>query len=517
MDKLIRPHYQADDMTVDTIAAIATPPGTGGGIGIIRISGPGAMAAVSKIFSRTIRELKARSDVQPFIFDVQSLISAGSHRAVHGYIFDPKTRIIVDEVLLLSMFAPRSYTAEDVVEIQAHSGHLILQVILDLVLSAGVRLAEPGEFTKRAFLNGRIDLTQAEAVMDIIHARSVSSLRIAVSQGLGHLKEIIGSARELLISLLARIEAAIDFPEETGEILPSDDVADTVEKVLGICQHAILQYEDANFLREGLKLAICGPPNVGKSSIMNRLLEKERSIVTELPGTTRDLIEDNLNINGIPFVISDTAGMHQTDDLVEKIGIERARKHIQESDLILFVKEAGSSMHLKDMSSIIPAGKKTILVLNKMDMVDEVDIEAMLRELPGKLALSGELGELEFPGELALSGELEYSGGFSRIPVVTISALYNVGIYDLRKKITEVATRDLNFSSSVVPNARHKNALKRAVASLETAHQGVLSCFEEETLAIDIGNGVDALGEITGDTAGVDILDRIFSTFCIGK
>ncbi len=472
-------------MISETIAAIATPPGTGGGIGIIRISGSGAVPAVLKIFSKSGRLSKKNSGFQsPFTVE--------SHKATHGYIFDPKKQMIIDEVLILPMLAPRSYTAENVVEIQAHSGYLVLQTILSLVLSMGVRLAEPGEFTKRAFLNGRIDLTQAEAVMDIIHARSLNSLQIAVSQGLGHLKDIIGSARDSLISLLALIEAAIDFPEETGDLLPAEDAAAVVNKVLVICENAIHQYEDASFLREGLKLAICGPPNVGKSSLMNRLLEKDRSIVTDMPGTTRDLIEESLNINGIPFILSDTAGMHQTDDLVEKIGIERAKKNIQNSDLVLFVKEANASLQLKEMEYIIPAGKKIIVVLNKMDKVEEAQINALPREIKDSCQLSV-------------------------IPVITISALYNVGIDNLRKQITEVASRDINLLSSVVPNVRHKYALEKAREALKTAHQGLCSNFEEETLAIDIRNGVDALGEITGDTAGVDILDRIFSTFCIGK
>ncbi|SLM28333.1 tRNA modification GTPase MnmE [Desulfamplus magnetovallimortis] len=499
-------------MSSDTIAAIATPPGSGGGIGIIRVSGPEAVAMVSALFSRRAKcpdlpvcdhlydsdeaaqLLKSAAknkqpDLQHALPQLSPSFCFESHRAVHGYIFNPETLMIIDEVIVLPMLAPRSYTAEDVVEIQAHCGHVVLQAILNLLFSMGVRPAEPGEFTKRAFLNGRIDLSQAEAVMDIINARSVKALKIAVSQGLGHLREEIAAARNLLVSLLTQIEAAIDFPDEAGELIPEDASA-LVGKTIDTCVSAIEKYENAGFLREGIKLAICGPPNVGKSSIMNRLLEKECSIVTEIPGTTRDLIEDHLNINGIPFVISDTAGMHTTDDPVEKIGIEKARKNIRESDIVLFVHEAGTSFSIEDINGIIPSDKKIIIVCNKKDN----------EPLQGDLLLDNE----DFKG--------------SSLPVVATSALYNRGIDNLRKKIVDVALGGMELSSSVVPNTRHMHSLKSALESLEYAHRSLCSgFFDEETLAIDIRNGIDALGEITGDSAGVDILEQIFSRFCIGK
>ncbi|MBF0572652.1 MAG: tRNA uridine-5-carboxymethylaminomethyl(34) synthesis GTPase MnmE [Desulfamplus sp.] len=525
-------------MITDTIAAIATPPGVGG-IGIIRISGSRAVEVASQIFSKPS--------------------SIESHKVVHGYIVDRSENSILDEVLLIPMLAPRSYTVEDVIEIHAHSGAIVMQSILELILSKDVRLAEPGEFTKRAFLNGRIDLTQAEAVADIINARSLISLKTAVSQGVGYLRDTIASAREELISLLAHIEVSIDFPEEISHIVEENQTKvennqnnrtiEVVNGVLDICNSAIKRYEDAHFLKDGLKIAICGPPNVGKSSIMNRLLERERSIVTQFPGTTRDLIEESININGIPFVISDTAGIHETDDPVEKIGIKKAKENIIESDMVLFVEELSDDFLSKDFESLIkrvedtvPIDKKTIIVLNKIDKLDKYKLnEYDINFLVDK---------------------------FSRIPVVQISAKCNIGIDLLRKKIGEVAisnlkTTDINTNtnslninsnincdkelsnqhslysgcvinirhlSSVVPNLRHKTALKKASKSLKLALENLLmdsfnslnfkdsfKGFGEETLAIDIRDAIDSLGEITGHSAGIDILDNIFSNFCIGK
>ena len=484
-------------MIADTIAAVATPPGAGGGIGIIRISGPGALTVAQSIFTR-------RTDVAESAFDPSVLLPSRcleSHKVHHGYIFDPATKEIIDEVLLIPMLAPHSYTAEDVVEIQAHSGPLVLQTILDLVLAQTVRLADPGEFTRRAFLNGRIDLTQAEAVMDIIQARSTEALKIAVSQGLGHLKGVIQGARQRLISLLTHIDAAIDFPDETGELLSESGAASVVSDVLDICKDAIQQYEDAGFLREGLKLVICGPPNVGKSSLMNRLLERERAIVTDIPGTTRDLIEEPLNINSMPFLISDTAGMHATDDPVERIGIDRAKAHVEQSDLILWVKDAAAPFCLKEISALVPRGKKIIGVLNKIDRLVPENIDA----LPTRL-----------DSDAPCDPSTVSSDGLS-FPLCPVSAKYGDGIDGLKKVILDVAVGHLNLTSSIVPNTRHKQALRRAMESLEAARSGLATAIMEETLSIDIGNGVDALGEITGDSAGVDILDYIFSSFCIGK
>jgi len=455
---------------IDTIAAIATPPGRGG-IGIVKISGSRSLDIVSKIFGKTKKGP-----------DPCSLFE--SHRVVHGYIFDTGTGLVIDEVLIVPMLAPRSYTNENVVEIQAHSGNLVMGVILENVIQAGARLAEPGEFTKRAFLNGRIDLTQAEAVADIINARSIDALKSAAFQNLGNFKSIIEEARMKLINLLSLIEVSVDFPGEADDVIPQAQGMETIKNVLLVCRRAVKLYEDAHFLRDGIKLVICGAPNVGKSSLMNRLLEKERSIVTSLPGTTRDLIEEPLNINGIPFLISDTAGMHNTDDLIEKIGIEKAKKKIKDSDIILFMKEMGSSISENEVNSLIPIGKKIIFVMNKIDLKKDAPA------LPEK---------------------------FKDIPVVKISALCNRGIDLLRETITGLLVKNLETTCLVVPNLRHKLALDRAVKSLESAEQGFLNKTDEILLSIDVRNSADCLGEITGDTAGIDILDNIFKNFCMGK
>ncbi|MBF0413562.1 MAG: tRNA uridine-5-carboxymethylaminomethyl(34) synthesis GTPase MnmE [Desulfamplus sp.] len=524
----------------DTIAAIATPPGAGG-IGIIRISGSRAVEVASYIFRKTPLIFDKNNQIYSNNIRVKDLSSPSffqSHKVVHGYIVDASSNSVFDEVLLIPMLAPRSYTAEDVVEIHAHSGPIVMQTILELILSKDVRLAEPGEFTKRAFLNGRIDLTQAEAVADIINARSAVSLKIAISQGLGNLKTTIIEARETLIDLLAQIEVAIDFPEEIshlaedeisyqnqGENYPPDakynnpeydnqnSQSIVIRQVLDMCNSAIQRYQDAHFLKDGLKIAICGSPNVGKSSLMNRLLEKERSIVTEFPGTTRDLIEESLNINGIPFIISDTAGMHETDDPVEQIGISKARESITASDMVLFMEDISSincdfsnpdliclsdSLNpiIKKMEAVIPADKKVVVVLNKIDKLTQHEIDFIHSEISK-----------------------------SEICVAAISAKCNIGIDNLRKNISRLGMSNLftdsgngDSLSSVVPNLRHKTALQTAASSLNQALENMsFGSIVEETLAIDIRNAIDCLGEITGDSAGFDILDNIFSQFCIGK
>ncbi len=459
-------------MTEDTIAAIATPPGSGG-IGIVKISGLQSLNIVSKIFGRTKKGPEDCSSLE-------------SHRIIHGYIFHGKTGFVIDEVLLVPMLAPRSYTSENIVEIQAHSGNIVMASILDQVIWAGAELARPGEFTKRAFLNGRIDLTQAEAVADIINAKSLAALKFAASQNLGNLKSIIEESRTKLINLLALIEASIDFPGESNELIHGTTAVNTIKNVLDTCRNAVKLYEEANFLREGINIVICGAPNVGKSSLMNSLLEEERSIVTPLPGTTRDLIEETLNINGISFLISDTAGMHTTNDPVEKIGIKKAEEKIKSSDIILFMKEAGSVIKKEEITALIPKNKKIIFVINKMD-------------------LTGYETTIDLPGE------------FNKVPVVKISALYNKGIDVLKKIIMEISVKNLEIQSSVVPNLRHKIALTQAIENLEAAEHGLLNGADEILLSIDIRNSADALGEITGDNVEIDILDNIFKNFCIGK
>ena len=460
----------------DTIAAIATPYGSGG-IGVIRISGSKAFDIASKIFSKTKNQICGINKLD-------------SHRVYHGYIFDTKSMEILDEVLLIPMKGPSSYTAEDVVEIQAHSGTIVLRTILNEILSQGARLSEPGEFTKRAFLNQRIDLTQAEAVADIINAKSEKSLKFAASQNLGVLKRDIRELRENLIVFLSLLEANIDFPDDVVPFEPSQKEIGIIDKVLEKCRGFIQQHEDACFLKDGIRITICGAPNVGKSSLMNRLIEKDRSIVTTSPGTTRDPIEEGLNISGIPFVIIDTAGIHQTDDLVEIIGIEKAMDHITASDIVLFMKEPGIVFSEKELEKLVPlenpSDKKIIFVINKIDIKD-----------------------LPLP---------KLSKKYRHLPIIKISALLNLGIKELKQKIVEITIAGLDMEkSSVIPNLRHKKALEQTVESLAAVKEALTQPMMEETMAIDMKNSIDSLGIITGETASLDILDSIFNNFCIGK
>ncbi|MDA3918401.1 MAG: tRNA uridine-5-carboxymethylaminomethyl(34) synthesis GTPase MnmE [Deltaproteobacteria bacterium] len=460
----------------DTIAAIATPLGNGG-IGVIRISGDKAFDIAFKLFSTKKLKPEHCPDLE-------------SHRVYHGYIFDLKNRDVIDEVLLIPMQGPSSYTAQDVIEIQAHAGTIVLRTILDEILSCGARLSEPGEFTKRAFLNGRIDLTQAEAVADIINAKSVNTLKFAASQSLGVLKNQINDLREQLIHLLSLIEVNIDFPEDVEYFESSQKEIELIDDIIEKCQKFIKQHDDACFLKDGIRITICGAPNVGKSSLMNRLLEHDRSIVTAVPGTTRDPVEEGLNIDGIPFVIADTAGIHQTDDLVEIIGIEKAKDHISTSDLVLYLKEPGTKFSNKEFEKIVTpenqAYSKAIFVINKIDLEQD--------DLP------------------------ELSEKYHHIPKIEISALLNRGIKELKQKIVNICIADLDLEkSSIIPNLRHKKALEEAVESLMSVKAGLKQALEDEMLAIDIKTCIDCLGTITGETASFDILENIFSNFCIGK
>jgi tRNA modification GTPase len=388
------------------------------------------------------------------------------------------------------MKGPSSYTAEDVVEIQAHSGTIVLRTLLDAILAQGARLAEPGEFTKRAFLNQRIDLTQAEAVADIINAKSSKSLQFAASQNLGTLKNQIRELRKTLIDFLSLLEANIDFPDDVDPFEPSRKEIQMIDDVLETCHGFIKQHEDACFLKDGIRITICGAPNVGKSSLMNRLIEQDRSIVTTLPGTTRDPIEEVLNISGIPFVITDTAGIHQTDDLVEIIGIEKARDHITASDIVLFMKEPGTVFSEKELEKIVPiknqSNKKIIFVVNK------IDIKNLSVPKPSKK--------------------------YQHLPIIETSALLNQGIKELKQKIVDISIAGLDMEkSSVIPNLRHKKALEQTVESLFAVKTALTQSLEEETMTIDLKNSIDSLGTITGETASLDILDNIFNNFCIGK
>ena len=471
-------------MECDTIAAIATPSGSGG-IGIIKISGKDAFSIAASIFQRSCDPPDALRDRKPPLFS-----SLKTHRLYHGHIVNAGTGKVLDEVLVSKMKTPRTYTREDVVEINTHSGHVVLGSILDLVLKSGARLAEPGEFTKRAYLNGRIDLTQAEAVIDIINSRTEKSLEIATSQIKGGLKNTIKSVRSTLLNILTEAEAAIDFPEDVGEIIHAEEVIEVLEKrVVDVLKKLVDQYENARYLREGLKMVVIGRPNVGKSSLMNRLIQEDRVIVTPIPGTTRDLIEETLNIHGIPVVIADTAGLHDTDDPVEVIGIKKTQEYINGSDLILFMMDASDPVTGEDIKIYETVKhKRLIMVINKIDLVED-DFELAIPDPSEKMSR------------------------------VNISALYGRGLSRLKDLIAKLATGEyrLEVRNRIVPNLRHKIALEKSLELAVSAAKEIRNGTPVELIAIDIQESIDRLGEIIGISVREEVINQIFSRFCIGK
>ncbi|RME00395.1 MAG: tRNA uridine-5-carboxymethylaminomethyl(34) synthesis GTPase MnmE [Deltaproteobacteria bacterium] len=455
----------------DTIAAIATPPGTGG-IGIVRISGPRALT----ILERTFRKRGGMT----------------SHRLYPGTFVDPEGGEVIDHVLAVVMYAPHSYTGEDVVEIHGHGGTLVMSKILSIVLAAGARHAEPGEFTRRAFLNGRIDLTQAEAIADIIHARSEGGLRLAQRQLGGELGRRLRGFQDRLLTLLARTEAMIDFPEEDDVGEESAGIRRELSPLLAGMKRLLATFREGRILREGLSVAIVGRPNVGKSSLLNRLLRADRAIVTHVPGTTRDTLEDHAMLGGVPLRLIDTAGLRSTDDLVEAAGIERTRETIEAASLLLWVLDAADPQPEAEAAIARQIeGKKVIPILNKIDRLPAErarQIPASLRGLP--------LSE----------------------PIFT-SMTRGVGLEELTARIVAVA-----FGGEVAPaegvmisRERHRDALRRSIAHLEQAYEAFEAQRSPEFAALDLSEALHALGEITGATTTEDLLDRIFSTFCIGK
>jgi len=455
----------------DTIAAIATPPGIGG-VGIVRISGP----LVEDIARRLFRP---KRPINTFT----------SHHFYYGHIIHPETGAIVDEVMIVLMRAPHSYTCEDVLEIHCHGGPLVLRQVLELVLKTGARLAEPGEFTKRAFLHGRLDLTQAEAVLHVIEARTEKELQIATRQLSGYLGEEIKKIRDCLKEFKAHLEVAIDFPEEDVEIVPPETWLLRIEReVIKPIKQLLDAYQRGRVLREGALMAIVGKPNVGKSSLLNRLLREERAIVTPLPGTTRDVIEEVLNIKGIPVKVADTAGLRKTTDTIEAIGVERARQKIAEADIVLWVVDASCPLDEEDIEIYQEIKeKKPILVLNKCDLPLKIN-EGML------------------------------SDKFKSLIQVHISALYGKGIEKLETIISNcLLGKETPEGPSFVPALRHKQALEKAYQAANRIKEAISSQLPPVFISVDVQEALDALGEIVGETTPEDVLDYIFNQFCIGK
>ncbi len=461
--------------TDDTIAAISTSFAYSG-IGIVRLSGKNSVKITNKIFSPS--KYKSIKDIP-------------SNSISYGHIIDSNKEII-DEVLVSIMKAPHSYTREDVIEINCHGGPVPLRRILELTLKTGARLAEPGEFTQRAFINGRIDLAQAEAVLDVINALTEQGQKAAVEQLRGELSKKIAAIRDELLELTAFVEAHIDFPDEDIEPLSLDEMKKMASGIQKALKALITGSQFGVILREGLKTAIIGRPNVGKSSLLNALLEQDRAIVTEMPGTTRDIIEDHLNIKGIPVKIMDTAGIREVKNIVEKEGVKRSLRAMKDADLVLVILNGNEKLHATDKELIRKSDpKNTILVINKAD-------------LPQKLIP---------PYPPLLKGGW---GDFQR-QTVRISAVKGTGLNDLKNKIVKTTLKGGSLSSTgLVTNIRHVKALKKALSSINAFIRDSRKMSPEFT-AVELRSALDAIGEILGITTPEDILNRIFNNFCIGK
>ncbi len=459
--------------TEDTIAAISTPPGEGG-IAVVRLSGKQAGRIADRLFRGRV------------------LISSVNSHTVHfGKIIDPNSSELIDEVLLTAMWAPNSYTAEDVIEISSHGGPLIARKILELCLKSDARMASPGEFTQRAFLNGRIDLAQAEAVVDMISAKTELSLKSAAEQLGGSLSRVIESLGEKLRVLLALLEAYTDFPEEDIGRDDSGKLVGDLNLIKADMRRLINSYEEGKVLKQGLKVPIVGRPNVGKSSLFNRLLDENRAIVTEVPGTTRDTISEYINIAGLPVELVDTAGIRQSGNRVEAEGIKRARQEIIRADLVLALVDMTDDQIIADLKSLREAlaGTDYIMLTNKVDLVDAELLHARL---------------------IAVS---EYNP-------LPISAQTGLGMKELKQKMAESGARVTNLSTKgelVITNVRHRDALAKSLEFLAELETGLAESRSYEFLAFDLKNAIDCLEEIIGKTTPEDILNRIFSEFCIGK
>ncbi|MGI6190807.1 MAG: tRNA uridine-5-carboxymethylaminomethyl(34) synthesis GTPase MnmE [Eubacterium sp.] len=455
----------------DTIAAISTPPGEGG-IGIIRISGEDSLSILKQIF-RTPSGKQNMKD----------------HLLVYGHIINPEDGKVIDEVLSVYMKAPRTYTAEDVVEIDCHGGIVPLRKILQLVYRCGARPAERGEFTERAFLNGRLDLSQAEAVMDMISARADKTYDSAVGQLSGSLSGKIKEIRSMLMDIRVQVTVNIEYPDEDIEIMTYQKMKDDLKPVIGKISELLKTAETGRILSSGLKIAIVGKPNVGKSSLMNQMLRESRAIVTDIPGTTRDTIREDMRLRGIPISLIDTAGIRETDDQIEAIGIEKSRDSWSEADLVLLVLDAGSPLSGEDREILRQAeAEKTIVVLNKADLPQQITAEDVNRLLPGVQLISASMKEGN--GLDAIEDSIE-----QRVYQGTVTADQNV----------------------IVTNARHKQLLEEAGSHLNDALRLADRKEPLEIIDLDLEAAYENLGEIIGDAVGDDVISEVFSRFCLGK
>lgn len=458
-------------MKTDTIAAIATAM-SNSGIGIVRISGDEALEVADRIF-RPKKGSRKVSDME-------------THTIHYGYVVDGEE--VVDEVMLLIMKAPRSYTCEDTIEIDCHGGVLVMKKILETVLKYGARPAEPGEFTKRAFLNGRIDLSQAESVIDVINAQNELALKSSVSQLQGAVLEKIKDIRAVVLHEIAFIESALDDPEHVSLDGYPEQLRGIMRDAHSKVKKLLDSSDNGKMLKEGINTAIVGKPNAGKSSLLNILVGEERAIVTEIAGTTRDILQEQIQIGGIGLNVIDTAGIRDTEDIVEKIGVNKSREYIEKADLIIYVVDSSTELDENDQE-IIEAiqDKKAIVLLNKSDLDAKTDA-AILQERLDK-------------------------------PILSISAKNNTGIHELEKLIEEMFfSGKLSFNDEVyITNIRQKNALAEAESSLKMVLQSIDDGMPEDFFTIDMMNAYEVLGTIIGESVGEDLVNEIFSKFCMGK
>lgn len=456
----------------DTIAALVTAAGESS-VGIIRISGPKATEIANQIY-------KGKTDFQ----------TAESHTVHYGYVYDAKQAKKIDEAIFLLMHGPRSFTGEDVVEVQCHGGMVILKQVLQLILSCGARLAEQGEFSKRAFLNGRLDLAQAESIMDLVQAKTERGVDLALSQLQGSLSGMIKALRADLLELVAFIQADIDYPDDDIERLTAMEYQERVIQLQNQIASVLQNAQKGKMIRDGLRVVIAGKPNVGKSSLLNALLGRERAIVTDIPGTTRDVIEEYINLDGIPLKIVDTAGIRETDNVVEQIGVDKAQQFVKNADLVLYVVDAVQGLTAEDIQMLKEIqNQHVIYLMNKSDVgiVDQI--------------------------------RAEFAEAIGDAPVLEISAREKLGLDALEQRIVELCfsgTLDMQ-NDILVTNVRHIQILEESAAHLEGFLTGLQLGMSVDFLVIDLQNAWEKLGMITGETVEENLLDQIFSKFCLGK
>lgn len=451
----------------DTIAAISTPLGEGA-IGIVRLSGTDSFKIAKKIFKG------------------KDLNSMASHTLNYGHIVDPDKDEILDEVMVGAMRSPKTFTREDIIEINTHGGIAVTNEILQLVIREGARLAEPGEFTKRAFLNGRVDLTQAEAVMDIIRAKTDKAMNIAVKQLDGSLSDLINNTRQEILNTLAQVEVNIDYPEyDDVEEATTEIIREKTTEFEALLTNLLKTARRGKILREGISTAIIGRPNVGKSSLLNNLLREEKAIVTDIEGTTRDVIEEYVNINGVPLKLVDTAGIRETEDIVERIGVERSRKALKEADLVLLVLNASEPLTDQDRQLLeISQDSNRIILLNKVDLPQQIELD-------------------EIPADH-----------------IKISVLKNQNINQIEDRINALFFENAGLveqDATYLSNARHISLIEKAVESLQAVNEGLAMGMPVDLLQVDLTRTWEILGEITGDAAPDELITQLFSQFCLGK